>query len=251
MPERVDVTAYLCGMLVKTTGLVLRSVKYGETSMIVDIYCRELGTQSYIVGGVRKPRSKFPASLFQVGNFLNLVVYHHEKPSLKRIKEAGSSLQYKHMLFDIRRSATAIFLVEVLRNALQHCEANRELFDYLEDKFGLLDTVEGSVTPLLFDILLGLSAFLGFFPGGDFDPDHPYFDLQEGVFTAQAPPHPAYLSGRPAEALGRLVSGKPPLGLGGDTGRQLLDGLLSYYQLHLDQFRELRSREILREVLRL
>ena len=40
-------------MLQKTKGMVLRNVKYGETSLIVTIFTEMLGIQSYLVNGVR------------------------------------------------------------------------------------------------------------------------------------------------------------------------------------------------------
>jgi DNA repair protein RecO (recombination protein O) len=241
---------YLCAMLVKTTGLVLRSLKYGETSMIVDIYSRDLGMQSYIVQGVRKVRSRLPASLFQVGNFLKLVVYHQEKTSLKRLKEAGIDLLYTRIHGDIRRSTTVLFLVELLRNVLRQGEASPPLFEYLESRFRLLDEEAGVSAMFLFETMLTLSAYMGFFPGNANEPSLPFFDLKEGLFTSTPPPHPDYLSGQPAMALGGLLIGRTDVEVAGDTGRVLLDGLLTYYRLHLEPFRELRSREILREVLR-
>ncbi|NBO56051.1 MAG: DNA repair protein RecO, partial [Actinobacteria bacterium] len=38
----------------KTKGLVLRAVKYGDTSLVVTVFTELFGLQSYIVSGVRK-----------------------------------------------------------------------------------------------------------------------------------------------------------------------------------------------------
>jgi DNA repair protein RecO (recombination protein O) len=40
-------------MLHKTKGLVLRAVKYGETSLVVTMFTELFGVQSYMVNGVR------------------------------------------------------------------------------------------------------------------------------------------------------------------------------------------------------
>jgi len=42
----------------KTKGIVLRAVKYGETSMVVSIFTELFGQQSYLVNGVRKATKK-------------------------------------------------------------------------------------------------------------------------------------------------------------------------------------------------
>ncbi|HRD83510.1 MAG TPA: recombination protein O N-terminal domain-containing protein, partial [Saprospiraceae bacterium] len=65
-------------MLVKTSGIVFRAVKYSETSIITDVYTRDLGMQTYIVNGVRSARSKTGAALFQVMSLVEVVVYHRD-----------------------------------------------------------------------------------------------------------------------------------------------------------------------------
>ena len=67
-------------MIHKTKGIVIRVVKYGETSVIVSIYTELFGIQSYIVNGVRTSSKKASgkASQFQPAAILDLVVYHNE-----------------------------------------------------------------------------------------------------------------------------------------------------------------------------
>ena len=56
----------------KTTGIVLRTVKYGETSVISTVYTALFGVQSYIVKGVRNKQNIGGESrLFQPGLFLS------------------------------------------------------------------------------------------------------------------------------------------------------------------------------------
>ena len=45
-------------MVHKTKGIVLRTVKYGETSVIVTILTELFGLQSYLVNGVRTSSGK-------------------------------------------------------------------------------------------------------------------------------------------------------------------------------------------------
>ena len=45
-------------MLEKTEGIVLNYLKYRDTSIIVRIYTRKYGLQSYIVNGIRSQKSK-------------------------------------------------------------------------------------------------------------------------------------------------------------------------------------------------
>ena len=45
-------------MLHQTKGIVLRQIKYAETSVIVTVYTSYAGRQAYMVGGVRKAKAK-------------------------------------------------------------------------------------------------------------------------------------------------------------------------------------------------
>ena len=45
-------------MVHKTKGIILRSVKYGETSLIVTAFTELFGLQSYLVNGVRTVSKK-------------------------------------------------------------------------------------------------------------------------------------------------------------------------------------------------
>lgn len=240
-------------MLVKTTGIVLRNLKYGESSLIVDIFSRDLGLQSYIVNGARKPRAAMAASLFQVMNQLDIVVYHHEKASLKRIKEVTTHTVYQRIPVDIRRSSIGVFLVEMIRNTLAHAESYPELFDYLADLFVQLDSPRKDLNVFALRVMLDLSRYLGFQPGEQIHSNEVYFDLQEGIYRASPPDHVYYLL---PETTAFLAPLREPLGFevtlpgfSAEHRQDMMDGLIMYYKLHLDQFREPRSRSILQQVL--
>src|SRR5882757_4848608 len=145
--------------LYKTKGMVLRAVKYGDTSLIVMVYTELFGVQSYIVSGVRTSTKKGPgrANLFQPTAILDLVVYHNDLKHLQRIKEFKWGYLYKHIFFDVIRNAVAVFMVELLQKCLKQPEPNAELFYFIEDAFVHLDEAEGPVLanfPLFFTLHL-------------------------------------------------------------------------------------------------
>ena len=45
-------------MIQTTKGIILRSVKYGETSLVVTVFTEMFGLQSYMVNGVRTASKK-------------------------------------------------------------------------------------------------------------------------------------------------------------------------------------------------
>src|ERR1700746_2887131 len=104
----------------KTKGIVLRSVKYGETSLILAIYTEIFGLQSYLVNGVRKSTTKGAgrANILQPAALLDLVVYQNPLKNLQRIKEFKYALVYHHIFFDVFKNSVALFMVELLLKIL-------------------------------------------------------------------------------------------------------------------------------------
>ena len=104
----------------KTKGIVLKTVKYGETSIIVTIFTELFGIQSYLVNGVRTSTKKGTgkANLFQPSAILDLVVYHNDLKHLNRIKEFKWATIYQHILSDVSKNAVALFMVELLTKCL-------------------------------------------------------------------------------------------------------------------------------------
>src|ERR1700742_2343447 len=100
----------------KTRGIVLKTVKYGETSLIVTLYTELFGLQSYLVNGVRTSSRKGhgKANLFQPAAILDLVVYHNELKNLQRIREFKWGVIYRNIFFDVLRNAVGLFMVELL-----------------------------------------------------------------------------------------------------------------------------------------
>src|ERR1044071_3154227 len=185
----------------KTKGIVLRTVKYGETSLIVTIFTELFGIQSYLVNGVRASTKKGTgkANLFQPTAILDLVVYHNELRNLQRIREFKWSYLYKHILSDVVKNAVALFMVELLTKTLKQPESNEELFHFAEDSFMHLDESSETVLanfPLFF--ALHLAVFFGFRINDNYSANKLFLDVQEGNFVPERPLHPHFLEEKQA-----------------------------------------------------
>src|SRR5215216_2570761 len=135
-------------MIHKTKGIVLKSVKYGETSLVITMFTELFGLQSYIVNGVRMASKKgsSKAIFFQPSAQLDLVVYHNEYKNLQRIKEYKWAHLYQHIFSDVRKNAVAVFMIELLTKCLKQPEPGAELFYFVEDALIHLDKATDTVT---------------------------------------------------------------------------------------------------------
>jgi DNA repair protein RecO (recombination protein O) len=241
----------------KTKGIVLKTVKYGETSIIVTIFTELFGIQTYLVNGVRASSKKGTgkANLFQPTAILDLIVYHNELKQLNRIKEFKWAAIYNNILSDVPKNAVALFMVELLTKCLKQPESNPDLFQFAEDCFLHLDKSKGSVTanlPLFF--ALHLPLHFGFRITDNYDSTHTYLDLQEGVFTDEQPRHPHFLEDKQASTAALLLKVMQPeeleeIKLNHDFRRQLLHQFETYFALHVQDFGTMKTLPVLREVL--
>ena len=245
-------------MLHNTKGIVLRTVKYGETSVIVLVFTEKLGVQSYLVNGVRTSSKKGAgrANLFQPSAILDLVVYHNELKQIQRIREFKWSYLYQHIFSDIRKNVVALFMIELLTKCLKQPEANAELFNFVEDAFIHLDEGSESVAanfPLFF--ALHLAVFFGFRIQDRYSEKKPILDLQEGIFVEERPAHRHYLEDRQAEVTSQLLKVMQPeelqdIKLNHEFRRTLLHAYETYYALQIQDFGVMKTLPVLREILK-
>ena len=255
-------------MLHSTQGIVFHSLKYSETSIIVKIYTELFGIQSYLVKGIRNPKSKIKPGLFQSLTMLDLVVYHKEKQSLQSLKEVGLAHPFSTIPFDIRKSSVALFINELVYKAIREEEANPELFRFLWQTCLQLDEAEESVSWFHIIFAVRLMEFLGILPHNNHSSKEPIFNLREGIFQASIPTHPQYLDPENSEIFATLLNAshnpssvprppspvphppspvpRPPSSV---SRPRLLETILLYYQLHLPGFKGVQSHHILHDVL--
>ena len=242
--------------LFKTKGIVLKAVKYGETSLIVTILTELFGVQSYLVNGVRSSSKKGSgkANLFQPSALLDLVVYHNELKQLNRIKEFRWSVLYNGILSDVSKNAVALFMVELLTRCLKQPESNASLFEFVEDCLLDLDNGDAVVSAnLSLFFALHLAYFFGIAPQpmpSDIDPSTLYFDLQDSVFANTKPFHPYFIEGKAAVITAELLLVRRPLELteiklNQDLRRQLLKVYEQYYAMHIQDFGVLKTIPVL------
>lgn len=240
----------------KTKGIVLRTVKYGETSVVVTMFTEIFGIQTYMVNGVRSTKkSAAKANHFQPGAILDLVVYHNEQKSMQRIKEFRWDFLFQEVLSDVIKNSIALYIVELLQKCLKQPEENTSLFYFCEDILIQLDAADKTVTAnFALYFTLQLTEFLGFKMNADYDEDQTILDLVEGEFVTEPPLHPHFIDGENALWTAHLLKVMQPNELSGirmhhDVRRNLLACYHNYYALHIAEFGEMKTLAVLHEVL--
>lgn len=239
-------------MLQTTPGIVLHSIKYGDTSLITRILTPRFGVQSYMVQGVRKTKARTRASLFQPLTLLELVVYHKERTGLQHIREVRCTYPLAAIGNDIRKNAIALFMSEVLHHALRNQEPHPEAFDFVYNAVVTLDNQQENLATFHIVFLLQLARFLGFAPATNFSESHCYFNLQEGVYQKSPGLQSQSLTSEESMYFFRLtqasLSDNPNTKIPSSVRRSLLLHTINYYRYHIEGFAEVKSVDVLEQI---
>lgn len=242
-------------MLHTTKGIVIHHFKYSEKSVIAKIYTKKYGLQSYILNGVRNKKAKNKAVFLQPLSLIEINGLHKENKGLQRAKNIELDVPFVSIPFNINKSSIAFFIAEILYKSIKEEEANDSLFEFLHNSIQVLDLKEDNYNNFHLIFLAHFSKHLGFHPQitSPKKKSSFYFDLQEGHFTNLQPHHHAFID-LPISTLLLKVFGTTFDGMGDlilDTKQRklLLNNLLDYYSLHLSNFGNLKTLDILEEVL--
>jgi DNA repair protein RecO (recombination protein O) len=243
-------------MLHKTKGIVLRAVKYGETSLILNIFSEIAGHQSYMIKGVRNAQSKTKrAGLLQAASLLELVVEHKPNRQLQHIREFQPSHIYQSLQEEVIKNSIAIYSVELLSKLLPHEVVMEDLFHFAYNYFLELDlagTNEVGNYPLFFTIQCG--KYFGYNILGHYTTNTPYLDAKEGVFSAQPPNSKTALNDEEIKIMATIINEAELqnlhlISLNSSTRNKLLDWYIEFLQHHTQHLSNIRSLEILRTIL--
>lgn len=221
-------------MLHKTRGIVFRFTKYGETSIIVTIFTELFGLQSYIVNGIRSKTAKNKIALFQPLTLLDLIVYHRQHANIERIKELRCLYPYQSLTADIKKSTIAMFITELLNKTVKDESHTQEMYAFLSDSLMAIDGLTTNYENSHLVLMVKLSRYLGF--GAQY-----VNEVLGGRITDEE-----------TEKLFKVIlqsNYDQPIIMSNLQRRSVLDLLLKYYAEHIENFGELKSVQVLRDVL--
>lgn len=237
-------------MQTTTKAIVLSSLKYGDTSLIVRAFTESDGLKSYLLKGVlSSKKGKVKPAYFLPLMQLEIVANHRNKGTLESIREVKVASPYRTLHTDILKNSVVLFLAEMLGSSIHEQEQDQELFNYLEHALQWLD---GNALSPNFHILflLNLTKYLGFYPDTSRQ-DAPFFDLQEGEFCAAPSLNPLIQDENLMNfkrLLGMKFDALQTVQLTKSNRRELLKTVILYFRLHVHGFREPKSLAVLNAV---
>lgn len=227
-------------------AILLNRISYSETSLILTFYTLKNGIQKFIFqGGKKKAHQLFPLGISEI------TYYKRPDSDLGKLTAVENSRMLNELPFNPIKSSIAFFIAEVLQKCLKTEEAEENLFLFLEEKIQELDKSKDiSFFPISF--LLDFSMYMGIYPNKE-DNENKYFNVMEGIIANNIPlTGDIYYEGEAVQLLSAIIDSGDTIdsGINNKVNRSKgLEILIHYYQLHIPQFKELKSLEVIREIL--
>lgn len=235
----------------KTRAIVLQSIRYGDSSLIVKMLTEEFGLQSYMVKGVLGKNSKMKPAHFQNMNLLE-IVDSSNKGSLHFIKDLSISYFYKNIHSDFKKTSIIIFISELISKSIIDSDIDKTLFRFIYDSLIWLDESESAAYinfPIIF--AMKLCSYLGFSPNLETYQEGRLFDLLDGDFKSDS--NSIHVIDNNLSTIFYNICKKGyenyDINLSNSIRQQLLEAIVLYYKLHVENVKDIRSHEILHTIL--
>ena len=239
-------------MLQKTRAIILHTLRYGDSSLIVHAYTEQWGRTTFLLKGARKSRKSNRSAMFQPLYLLDLDIYYRDNREMHWIREATFSESVPGMRQDVVKATQAIFLSEVLLRTIREEERNPDLFGFLLQSLAHFESVASPSPSFHLVFLFHYSRYLGFYPMNNFSETNLFFNISAGSFSST----PDGVDLDMEKRLGQQwkscfeceYSSADQHFNNHDKRNMFLDSLLEFYRNHQPSMTELKSLEVLRTV---
>lgn len=236
----------------KSNGIIVRALKYGESSLILEVLTEHDGLSSFIVSGVRK-KKKNTASLYHPMQQLDIVHYPAKVESLARIKEVKLTKHYENLLSDVPSTALANFIIECVQKVAKEKDIKSRFYSFLKDSLDYIDANPRGVQNFHLYFITAMTELCGYQIENNYAEDLQYFDIRSGNFS----PHEVVFDGyQPTANGGRLLStflneeweSVQGISLSKEERYDYIEMLLLYFQYHVPGFSRPKSLDVFKVV---
>ena len=256
--------------IVKTEAVVLRSMKYRETSKIVTFYTRNFGKVKAIAKGARQSKSKFGSSLEPM-SYVLAVLHRKEHRVLQLISQCDLIKPFRHLSEDLAKIAVCMSAIELIDKVSHDEEKNEKLFRLLLDVLSAANSATKKPWNLLYGFEIQLAGILGFQPnfekcvlcgkavliGNDHSTLVAFHLGKGGPLCSSCSEHVGFKARISSDALRILaqLAGLRTMEAIADLGfieshKEEIEGfLLRFLQFHIDGLQNLKAEKVLSRIL--
>lgn len=149
----------------KATAIVLRTIDFSETSLVVNFFTREFGKIGALAKGARRLKNPFESAL-DVLTLCRIVFLHKSSEALDVVTEAKLVRRFRPSGKNLAGLYAGYYVAELLGDLTDENDPHPELFDLADETLDALAAAE-PVRRWLVRFELGALLFLGHMPSLD------------------------------------------------------------------------------------
>ena len=237
-------------MIVSTKAIVLRKIKYSDSSLIVDVFTELEGRKSFFIKGILgKTKTKLKNSHFQHLSQILIKYNKREKNKINFLIDCKINIHCQNLYLDYRKSSIILFLNEILNMCIVEEACNKELYFFLESSLKWLDNND-RISNFHIVFILNLLKHLGINPHLE-SSNSKFLSFENGSFEDEKPIG-LHAGGESIKLIISLLGMKFDdcflLKVSQTQKHEILKVLLGYIEYHVQGFKQPKSLDILHQV---
>ncbi len=221
--------------------IVLHTIKYGDTSLIVHGYTRDEGRCGFILRSAFKKTGKRNAPpATTILHPLSIINFESSKGNGKSdllyLKEYSPKQSLHSIRSEFHKTAIAMFISEILYRTLLHSEKDETLYNFIEDAILKLENHSDSTANFHLWFLDRYLSHLGF----------PLENGYADIFTPFSPEEAHILQQIHENGYEEAMQ----IPMKGESRSKLLEDILKYLEFHSGTKLDIKSLQVLRSMSR-
>lgn len=237
-------------MLIPSTCITLRTIKYSDSRTIVNVLSRTRGRLAVIVADGNTPAARRRRALMMPGAAFDCLIDMRDNRSLQSLRD----VMPRRLVIggDPMASAVIMFACDFLSALLREQQPDEFLFDFVDSALRHITSPGNHIANAPLAFLIGLQQFMGIAPDTSTYRDGYCFDFTGGIFRPTPPLNGKWLDAAESRALVTILrmnfQNMCRFRLSREERRTILDNLLDYYGVHFGNIHSLPSLQILRSL---
>ena len=239
-------------MFYKTQGIVLSIIKYNDKFSIAQVFTADFGRTAYLLPISKSKKRKINQALFFPLSVIDMEVEHFPLREIHRLKDVQRQFPLYSINVSVVKLSISFFLSEFLTKILQDTNENKVIFSFIKDSIIRLEEKDKGLANFHLVFMFHLAQFLGIAPNLDGYSEDSFFDLLNGAYSQSKLLHNHYLhlnQSRYLNVFKRIDYDNMHLYKLSQSDRNtIINFMLDYYRMHVYDFPEIKSLEVLREL---
>lgn len=232
--------------------IVLHTIKYRDSSLIVQGYSNLGGRQSFVIRTGKGSKNYAALAQLHPLGIIDAELVAGSWGDMATIKEYTPSYKLAEIRCNLHKSSIAIFISELIYRTVREVEQNDELFNFIKRSVLQLETLEGGVANFHAYFIVELCRQIGYTPEDNYSESDPIFDILTAGFTNIPTLADMSFSLRSSFILAAILNTKPEylctLKINRNERYIFIKDMIKFLNHHIGYPVEIRSLDVLHEV---